>query len=66
MSNLENILLIVLAIMAIKIIKELEYIRLYTLMFKFNKEEKLIPENDPKGLADEIAHDLKKSKFKYL
>ncbi len=66
MTIIEIKLLVVIVILTIKIFKQLEYIRLYTLILMFYEEGKLIPENDPKGLADKAAKELKKNALRYF
>ena len=66
MTKTEIILLGVGILMLFKLIKELMYIRLYSFIISLQAEGKLIPENDPNGLAKKAEEDLKKNSSKYI
>jgi len=62
-----EIFLTVLAILLLfKLVKELMYIRLYSFIIKLQSEGKLIPENDPNGVAESIKKRLEKNRSKFF
>lgn len=66
MTKLEIILLIIAALLLFKFIKELAYVRLYAFMLKLKSEGKLVPENDPNGVVDNMENELNKNSNKYF
>ncbi|MDX2172573.1 MAG: hypothetical protein SFY56_05590 [Bacteroidota bacterium] len=66
MTKTEIILLIIAAFLLFKLIKELAYIRLYAFMLRLKAEGKLVPENDPNGIVDNMEKELKKNSNKYF
>lgn len=66
MTKTEIILLIIAVLLLFKLIKELAYIKLYAFMLRLKAEGKLVPENDPNGIVDNMESELKKNSNKYF
>jgi hypothetical protein len=66
MDKTEIILLGVGILLLFKLVKELAYIKMYAFIIRLKAEGKLIPENDPNGVADKAEADLKKNASKYF
>ncbi len=66
MNKTDIILIAIGIILLFKLIKEIFYIKLYSFIIRLKAEGKLIPENDPKGIADKAEEDLKKNTSRWL
>lgn len=66
MTKTEFILAAIGLIIIFKLIKEIAYIRLYAFIIGLKAEGKLIPGNDPAGIAERAAADLEKNSSRWI
>ena len=65
-TSLELIMGAVALYLIFRLVREVAYIRLYSLVLKLKADGKLRPENDPRGIADRAEADLAKRAVKWF
>lgn len=66
MAKTDILLMALGLIIVFKLVKEIAYIRLYAFIIGLKAQGKLVPENDPAGIADKTAAELKKNSSRWI